>query len=107
MHMPERWGYVLFSTAAAGSGTERFVEEPNERVKWALRRLYYRQRRFHDANRRYATTLDALQASDIRVDGIDFHPVLQATPTLYEITAAGFNGMTVHIAQDGRVWLTR
>jgi hypothetical protein len=107
MHMPERWGYVLFSTSAAGSEAEPFVEDPNERVKWAVRRLYYRQRRFHDANGRYASTIDELQASDIRVDGVDFRPVLKATPTLYEITAPGFNGASVHIAQDGRVWLTR
>jgi hypothetical protein len=107
MHMPERWGYVQFSNMAAGSGTESFVEDPNERVRWALRRLYYRQRRFRDANGRYATSLDALHASDIRVDGVDFHPVLHATPSLYEIAAKGFDGGVVHITQDGRVWLTR
>jgi len=107
MHMPERWGYVQFSNMAAGSGTESFVEDPNERIRWALRRLYYRQRRFRDANGRYATSLDALHASDIRVDGVDFHPVLHATPSLYEIAAKGFNGAVAHITQDGRVWLTR
>ena len=46
-------------------------------------------------------------ASDIRVDGIDFRPVIHATPSLYEITAKGFDGAVVHINQDGRVWLTR
>jgi len=95
MHMPERWGVVLFSSVVAGLGEESIVEDPNERVKWALRRLYYRQRNFRDANGRYATSLDALRAAD------------QATPSLYEITATGFNGATAHITQDGRVWLTR
>ena len=107
MHLPERWGYVQFSNVAAGSGTEAFVDDPNERVKWALRRLYYRQRRAHDATGGYSATLDALHASDIRVDGVDFRPVLHATQSLYEITAKGFDGAVVHIAQDGRVWLTR
>ena len=107
MHMPERWGYVQFSNVPAGSGTESFVQDPNERVKWALRRLYYRQRRFRDANGGYAASLDALNASDIRVDGVDFRPVLHATPSIYEITARGFDGAIVHITQDGRVWLTR
>src|SRR4029450_2910828 len=69
MHMPERWGYVQFSSAAAGTGTDSFVEDPNERVKWALRRLYYRQRRFRDDNGRYATTLDPLGGGDIRLGG--------------------------------------
>jgi hypothetical protein len=104
--MPERWGYVQFSNAPASSSADTFVGDRNETLKWALRRLYYRQRTFRDANGRYATTLAALHASDIRVDGLDFRPSLQATPSLYEITAKGFDGATVHITQDGRVWLT-
>ena len=107
MHMPERWGYVQFSGLRAGAGTEAFVEDPNERVIWALRRLYYRQRRLRAAGREYAPTLDALGAADIRVDGLEFRPVLQTTGSLYEISAGGFNGTTVHISQDGRVWVTR
>jgi hypothetical protein len=104
MHMPERWGYVQFSNVEAGRGTDAFVEDPNELVKWALRRLYYRQRRVHDAKGRYETTIEA---DNIRVDGIDFHPVMDATATRYEIVAKGFDGASVHIREDGRVWLTR
>jgi hypothetical protein len=107
MHMPERWGYVQFSNRRAGSGAERFVDDPNERVKWALRRLYYRQRQFRDANGRYAADLDALHAGDIRVEDFAFAPALHATPSLFEITAAGFDRAVVHITQDGRVWTTR
>ena len=107
MHMPERWGYVQFSRLRAGSETEAFVADANEPVKWALRRLYYRQRAFRDANRGYAATLDALGPLNIRVEGIDFRPVMQGTQSLYEITATGFDGAVVHIDQDGRVWVTR
>ena len=115
MHMPERWGYVQFSGKPAGRGTDAFVEDPNERVMWALRRLYYRQRDFRAANGGYASTLEALtpsagpgaRAGDIRVEGLEFRPVLQATPTRYEISANGFEGAVAHIDQDGRAWLTR
>jgi len=107
MHMPERWGYVQFSRLRAGSETEAFVEDPNERVKWALRRLYYRQRAFRAANSRYGATLDALGPLNVRVEGTDFRPVMQGTQSLYEITATGFDGAVVHINQDGRVWVTR
>ena len=107
MHMPERWGYVQFSGKPAGTGTDAFVDDPNERVKWALRRLYYRQGRFRAATGAYATTPDSLKASDIVVDGLEFRPVIQATATRYEISASGFGGAVVHIDQDGRVWLTR
>lgn len=119
MHMPERWGYVQFSSVRAGSGTESFVDDPDERVKWALRRLYYRQRRFRATNGGYAATLDALDQSassgSVPPAGTpvppggspEFRPVIHATPSLYEITAKGINGALVHINQDGRVWVTR
>ena len=100
-------GKRSFSGKPAGSGTDAFVDDPNERLKWALRRLYYRQRRFRAANSAYATTPDSLKASDIVVDGLEFRPVIQATATLYEISANGFDGAVVHIDQDGRVWVTR
>ena len=106
MHMPERWGYVQFSNTLATQSADTTAADPNEKVKWALRRLYYRQHTYRDANRGYATTLDALSASNIRVDGLDFRPVMQATASRYEITAKGFDGATVHITQDGGVWLT-
>jgi hypothetical protein len=110
MHMPEQWGFVQFSNVRAGTGKDAFVDDVNERVKWALRRLYYRQRAFRTANSRYAASLEALKPFDVRVEGLGgdgFQPTLNGTPSLYEITAKGFNGAVVHIDQDGRVWVTR
>jgi hypothetical protein len=107
MHMPERWGVMQFSDLAAGAGTARFVEDQNDRVKWALRQLYYRQRKYRAANKRYASDLAMLQADNIRVEGLTFAPKLQVTDSLYEITASGFNGAVLHLRQDGKVWITR
>jgi hypothetical protein len=107
MHLPERWGIVQFSEAAAGAGATAFRDDPNDRVKWALRRLYYRQREFRALHGRYAATLAELDAGGIRVDGLDFKPSIEVTDSLYEIRASGFNGAIVRIRQDGRVWLTR
>jgi hypothetical protein len=104
MHMPERWGLVQFARVAAGAGTEAFVDDPNERVRWALRRLYYRQRDARATNGRYALTLDALGPQDIRVEGLDFRPSMNATASTYEISAPGFRGAALHINHDGRVW---
>lgn len=106
MHMPERWGVVQFSDAPAGASTP-FVEDMNDRVKWALRRLYYRQRDVREATGRYAGNLDALNARGITVEGFDFGPSMQVTDSMYEITAPGASGALVHIRQDGRVWITR
>jgi hypothetical protein len=41
------------------------------------------------------------------VDGLEFRPVIQATESLYEISARGFTGAVIHINQDGRVWITK
>jgi hypothetical protein len=106
MHMPERWGFVQFAGVPAGE-TVPFADDPNERVKWALRRLYYRQRDARDATGRYARDLDALNARAIKIEGMEFQPSLQATDSMYEITAPGGGGATVHIRQDGRTWITR
>jgi hypothetical protein len=107
MHMPERWGFVQFSDAPVGSRTTPFVEDANERVKWALRRLYYRQRQFRTAHDRWASDLAALDAANIRVEGIDFRPSMQVTESSYEIRARGFDDATVHIRQDGKVWVIK
>ncbi|MPY88409.1 MAG: carbohydrate-binding family 9-like protein [Luteitalea sp.] len=105
MHMPERWGVVQFSGMHAGRTTTPFVEDPNDRVKWALRRLYYRQRQFRAAHGRYAADLSALDVGSIRVDGLAFRPSMKVTDSLYEIRARGFGGAVVHLRQDGKVWL--
>jgi hypothetical protein len=105
MHMPERWGVVQFSDRAAGTGTTSFEQDPNDRVKWALRCLYYRQRDYRAAHGRYAADLAALDAGSIQVEGIAFTPILHATESLYEIRAGGFAGSVVRIRQDGRVWV--
>jgi len=107
MHMPERWGFVQFSEATAGARETPFVEDRNERVRWALRRLYYRQRKHHAVHGRYASDLGALAAANIKVDGLDFNPVIQTTDSLYEIRASGFDGATLHLRQDGKVWVGR
>jgi len=107
IHMPERWGYVQFSGSPPGAGAESFVEDANERVKWALRRLYYRERRFRAAQGRYASDLAELDAGNIRIEGIEFQPALQTTPDLYQIAAKGFGGAILWIRNDGKTWITR
>ena len=106
MHMPERWGIVQFSDRPPETAVP-FVEDRNDRVKWALRRLYYRQRHYHANNGRYASDLDDLNAGNISVEGLGFKPSMKVTDSLYEIRAAGFDATMVRIRQDGRVWTVR
>jgi hypothetical protein len=105
MHMPERWGYVRFADTAGPRPSPAL--DPNEQVKWALRRLYYRQQAHRRTHGRYATELQALDAAGITVPGLEFRPTLQVTDSLFEISAPGVEGVRVRIRQDGRVWVDR
>lgn len=105
MHQPERWGFVQFSDIVAGEGTEPFVEDPNEQVKWALRRLYYRQQEYLETHQRYALQLHDLEGESIEVEGIEFSPALEATAHQYLISVLGFEGRRVYIRQDGKTWV--
>lgn len=106
MHRPERWGIVQFADAEVGTATVSVEERPNRRVKEALRRLYHRQQAHRDEHGTYATALSALNASNVQLPERDFAPTLRTTQTMYEISAPGARGTTVHIRQDGRVWVT-
>lgn len=106
MHMPECWGMIEFVDAPAGTGSVSAGIVPDERVKWALRQLYYRQRAYHDEHGRYASDLAELNDGEVAVDGVDFEPELEATESTYEITAPGVEGDTIHIRHDGRVWIS-
>lgn len=99
MHMPERWGAVQFSAVVAGQGLDRFVPDPDDAVKWALRRLYYRQGDFRSTHGRYARTLKELNSPDVGVSA-----TLHATDHLYVLTAPSPSGGIVHLRQDGKVW---
>jgi hypothetical protein len=99
MHMPERWGYVQFSDATS-AGTAAFVEGPDESLKWAMRRWYYRQADYRAANGRFARTAAQLETSELKMQGIQLH----ATDDLYVLTSAAPSGGVMTLRQDGRVW---
>ncbi len=106
-HKPERWGIVEFSDAPTNAPSDSVRVPPNEHVKWALRRLYYRQNAYEDEHGSYASSLSTLNADAISLENRSFDPSLQTTQSSYEITAPGANGTTVHIRHDGKVWITK
>lgn len=106
MHRPERWGVVQFADISADSDPVDVRVPPTARIKWALRRLYYRQRQYREATGRYASSLSTLDADDIELEHRSFEPRLRTTQSTYEITAPGPQGTTVHIRSDGKTWTT-
>lgn len=103
IHEPEYWGFLQFSDKKAGSATEPFVWNPNEDVKWALRKLYFRQREFRSKTGRWASTPKELKADDIKLNNLEFAPMIYLSGDSFKITAPGYNDTSWQISTDGYV----
>lgn len=53
MHMPEYWGYMVFSTEA-GKFSNGWKLPADERIKWSLRNVYYMQNAYYSQHGSYA-----------------------------------------------------
>jgi hypothetical protein len=106
IHYPEMWGYVQFSARLPGAGRDKFERRPEEKVKWALREIYYAERALFAAKAVFAADLAALglKGDGLRIKGWSWPPVLRATPSQFEAVYASRNGESWHIRQDGLVW---
>ena len=93
-HMPEMWGYLVF--------TEKGEEHPlpaDDKVKWALRKLYYRQHAFACQHGVFCADAAALLGDEAAEYAVETY----ITPSMFE-GIARFAGETYHIDQDGYVW---
>jgi hypothetical protein len=105
MHRPETWGFLQFSDKTAGRGTDAYVPDPDNDVKWALRMLYYREKAYFEKNKSYTSDLKALGLEPYMLNGKPFKPEIKLTFTQWEAIYPGNNGKsTWHIMQDGRIW---
>jgi hypothetical protein len=107
IHYPEMWGYVQFSAKTPGQGKEKFERRPEEKVKWALRKIYYAEWARHDIDGTFGADLRALGLNGenaLRIKGWSYPPVVQATKSLFEASYASRSGESWHIRQDGLVW---
>jgi hypothetical protein len=60
MHRPEMWGYLQFSDKTAGEGKDAFILNPDEKVKWSLRTLYYAQVKIRQETGNYSSDNEIL-----------------------------------------------
>ena len=76
MHFPERWGYVFF-----GDGKQAAYQVPDsEEIRNYLWLLYYKQKDYQKATRRYAAGLDELNIpAHFRIALKDYHITLSGT----------------------------
>ena len=106
IHLPELWAYVQFSDIVAGTGMEEFRINPDEKIKWDLRLLYYKQKIYYASNGFYATSLEQL---GVRENGSNSQslPKIETTSNMFEISLqANEENKSWHIRQDGLVWIS-
>jgi hypothetical protein len=107
IHYPEMWAYVQFSSKLAGQGREKFDRRADEKVKWALRKIYYAEWAYYYEKSGFGADIGALGLKDegaLRIKGWSYPPVIQTTASLFEAVYAAKGGETWHIRQDGLVW---
>jgi hypothetical protein len=107
IHYPEMWSYLQFSSKFPGKGKETFDRRPEEKVKWALRKIYYAEwRRYYDQGGFGADVAAlGLKGEDaLKIKGWSHPPAIHLTPGLFEAVYAAKSGESWHIRQDGLVW---
>lgn len=107
IHYPEMWGYVQFSSKIPGKTKEKFDRRPEERVKWALRKVYYSEWAYYYDHAGFGANIGSLGLKDeaaLRIKGWSYPPVIQTTTSLFEAVYAAKSGESWHIRQDGFVW---
>jgi len=60
MHYPEMWGYVQFTNEIVGKKNISFVENNEEKAKWFLRQIYYKERAYFEKNKTFTNDLKNL-----------------------------------------------
>lgn len=93
-HMPEMWGYLVFTKEG-----EEYPLPADDRVKFALRRLYYCEYRFCCENGCFSADVQALLGAEADEFGVQ----VWVTPSMFE-GVAHWQGEVYHIDQDGYVW---
>ena len=93
-HMPEMWGYLVF--------TENGEDHPlpaEDEVKFVLRKLYYREHKYSCEHEEFTSDAAALLGEEAAKYGVK----AWVTPNMFE-GVAEWNGETWHIDQDGYMW---
>ena len=93
-HMPEMWGYLIFTE----NGEDYSLPEEDE-VKWVLRKLYYRQHAYCCQHGAFTTDAAALLGDEAAKYSVQTF----VTPSMFE-GVADWKGDKWHIDQDGYVW---
>ncbi|MDR1594972.1 MAG: carbohydrate-binding family 9-like protein [Prevotellaceae bacterium] len=104
MHMPERWGYLQFSTQKAGEQLPAFEMPYSESQSRYLWMIFYRQQQYHQKNGAYATSLNELSLPEVvTVAGKSNTLSIVATPFQFIASISDDTGKSVRISNEGKI----
>lgn len=104
MHFPHFWGLVQFSENAPGLQEVEFLDNGLDKMRWALRQVYIRQRNYFFKNERYTASLKELNLKDRPIEGVPWPPALMVTPSGWEAELV-LDDKSMYIRKDGKVWV--
>ncbi len=94
MHMPEYWGYIIFSDASVGSKSSSWEMPADEITKWHLRNVYYLQSAYFAENQCYAKSLEELGWPEINDD-------IEIPLPIMELGWSGYNAVLPALTDQG------
>ena len=104
MHYPEMWGLVQFTERKNSDESVEFDFPVLDKIKWALRQIYYRERAYFGSYNRFTGSLKELELMEPPTEKIPWPPKIVLTPSGWEAVVM-WNDKHVIIRKDGRVWV--
>lgn len=80
MHLPERWGYLVFSTQNVGVAPINFTLPESEKLKQIAWQIYDKQKAYSSKNQRYTSNL-----KELSFDNNDYEILIEATSQTFII----------------------
>ncbi len=105
MHMPDRWGFLYFSSKTVGQGTEEFKYPYNMAAYKLLWAMFYEQHAFHAKENNYIRTVENFFLTDAEYKGLPENAEIQveATANTYRMSIAlPSEGVRYVLNQEGR-----
>lgn len=105
MHVPERWGFLQFSTKTVNLEKIKFQLPEDEELKKILWLVYYKQMDFRGKHKQFATTLSQLEIQEVISlnSGMKVKLSLSVTGNQFSATLITGDQQAYSINEDGQL----
>ncbi|MES2520767.1 MAG: carbohydrate-binding family 9-like protein [Bacteroidota bacterium] len=101
MHIPERWGYLVFSTQNVGATPVEFTLPESEKLKQLAWEIYDKQKLYFIENQHYANNSKALNLENWVTENKEYEFSVEATSQTFIIFVSDkARKMTISLNQD-------